>query len=114
MSLTEEQLARLPKYARDHIRNLERDLERAHAKIQAGPLDSNVTLDPYSESYAQPLGKDVTIRFGDEGGTNYTVKFNGEREQLQIHAHGQKYGDRLVILPSASNSLFLGHAPVEY
>ena len=113
MSLTPEQLARLPKRAQDYIGRLERDLEHAHKKIQDGPVDSNVTLDPYSESYARPLGKDVTIRYGSEDGTNYTVKYDGKTDQLQIHAHGQKYGDRLVILPSASNSLHLAHAPVE-
>ncbi|HVH13099.1 MAG TPA: hypothetical protein VM759_08610 [Longimicrobium sp.] len=113
MSITPEQLTRLPKYAQDHITRLERDLETARKKVQDGPRDSNATLNPYSQELFTPLGKDVTIQFGDEDGTNFTVKHDGTKNTLDIHTHGEKYGDRLVVLPRSSNAIILTHAHVE-
>jgi hypothetical protein len=111
---TPEQFARLPKWAQNRISYLERDLQAAHKKIQDGPVDSNATLNPYSQEMFTPLGKDVTIQFGDVDGVNFTIKHDGTKNTLDIHAHGEKYGDRLVILPRSSNAIILTHAPVEY
>jgi hypothetical protein len=112
MSYTPEQFARLPKWAQQRISYLERDLEHARKKIQDGPKDSNATLNPYSPELFTPLGKDVTIQFGSEEGTNFTVKHDGAKDQLQIHQHGEPYGHRLVILPRGANSLVLATSPV--
>jgi len=110
---TPEQFARLPKWAQHRITCLERDLLAAERHIQDGPRDSNATLNPYSQEMFTPLGRNVTVQFGGEGSVKFTVKHDGDKNQLDIHTHGEKYGDRFVVVPRAGNSVVLMHTKVD-
>lgn len=113
MSLTPEQLARLPKYARDHIAYLERDLEHAHAKIQEGPEGANAFLEPYSDSYRKPLGKNVCVQFGDDDGVHFVVKHEADKGRLDIIAYGD-HVDRMYVAPRGGNCVHVGVGKVAY
>lgn len=113
MSLTPEQLARLPKYARDRIAYLERDLEAAREKIQEGPQVSTATLDPYHDTNRRELGRDTHIQFRSDNGARYDLRHNAERDTLKISGNGQHYADVFVVLPDVSNGVILTHHRVE-
>lgn len=113
MSLTPEQLARLPKYARDRITYLERDLETALKKLQEGPEVANSFLNPYSDSYRKPLGQNVSIQFGLDDGVHFMVKHEAERNRLDIIGYGN-HSDRLVVAPRGGNCVHVALAPLEY
>lgn len=55
-------VAKLPKWAQDHVRVLRMRLQEAHERLADGPEDSNVIADPYS---TPPLflARDTAIRF---------------------------------------------------
>jgi hypothetical protein len=52
---------KLPKYAQDELNRLRRDLAHAHAKLEAGPEDSDTFADPYL--HPRPLGKGESVEF---------------------------------------------------
>lgn len=113
MSLTEEQLARLPKYARDRIKLLERNLEDAYAKISEGPDNSNVFQNPYSDAYRRPLGRDVTLQFGHDDGDHFVVKYESAKDRLDIIGYGRAH-DRLAIAPRGGNCVHVVLAGLEH
>ena len=90
--------AKLPKWAQQELRRLEADLRDAHARLGAGPDDSDTFADPYADA-PRPLGKGTTVefrtgpnRFGDR------VLVSVGKDRVRIHG-----GDSLHIYPSASN-----------
>lgn len=113
MSLTPEQLARLPKYASDYITRLESTLADARAKIQEGPEVSTATLDPYHDTNRRELGRDTHIQFRSDNGARWDLKHDAARDRLKISGNGQHYADVFVVLPDVSNAIVLTHHRVE-
>lgn len=113
MSLTEEQLARLPKYAQQYISRLEGSLEAARAKIQEGPEISTATLDPYHDTNRRELGRNTHIQFRSDNGARWDLKHDAERDTLKISGNGQHWADVFVVLPDASNAVVLTHHRLE-
>jgi hypothetical protein len=113
MSLTKEQLARLPKFVQQEISRLEQNLEAAYAKIQAGPEGSNAWTSPYSDVYRAPIGKDPTVQYGDSDGDHFVVKWDGRRKRLDIVGYGGGL-DRMVIAPRGGNCVHVAIAEMEH
>jgi hypothetical protein len=113
MSLTPEQLARLPKYAQSEIMYLTRALEQALAKLQEGPEEANAFLNPYRNDYRKPLGQDVTIQFGDEDGVHFVVKHESDKARLDVIAYGD-HVDRMYVAPRGGNCVHVGVGKVAY
>jgi hypothetical protein len=113
MSLTPEQLDRLPKYARRHIALLESSLEAARAKIQEGPEVSTATLDPYHDTNRRELGRDTHIQFRSDNGARWDLKHDAAKDTLKISGNGDHYRDVFVVLPGASNAVVLTHHRLE-
>jgi hypothetical protein len=111
MSLTPEQLDRLPKFVQQHITLLERNLKDAYTKIQEGPENSNAWTNPHSDVYCKPIGKNPTIQFGDSDGDHFVVKFDGER--LDIIGYGG-HSDRMVIAPRGGNCIHVAIAEMRH
>lgn len=94
---------KLPKWAQNLIYKLERDLESAHAKLSAGPEDSNTIADPHSDPF-RPLGTDTTIRFkvGEEWHEYIDVRVRTDHKgESYIYLMG---GDSISIEPESSNT----------
>jgi hypothetical protein len=74
-AMSDEQLAKLPKYARDEIGRLRRNLDDAYRRLEAGPDDSDTFASPFANM--TPLGRGVRIRFvvGDEERQEYVDAF---------------------------------------
>ena len=113
MSLTPEQLDRLPKYARQYIERLEGSLEAARAKIQEGPEISTATLDPYHDTNRRELGRNTHIQFRSDNGARYDLKHDAAKDTLKITGNGDHYKDVFVVLPDVSNAVILTHHRLE-
>lgn len=113
MSLTPDQLARLPKYAQQHIALLEGSLEAARAKLQEGPEVSTATLDPYHDTNRRELGRDTHIQFRSDNGARWDLRHDAARDRLKISGNGQHYADVFVVLPDVSNAVILTHHRLE-
>lgn len=108
--ITPEQLARLPKYARDRITQLERNLAYAQAKLATGPEDSNTFADPYYGTVPRPLGQDSTIEFrldsyDDKRHHDQVIQARVDRSR-HPEPHSYLYvngGDSLLVEPQSSN-----------
>jgi hypothetical protein len=107
MSLTPEQLDRLPKYAQARINYLELELERARAKIQEGPEVSTATLDPYHDTNRRELGRNTHIQFRSDNGARWDLRHDAAKDTLKISGNGDHYRDVFVVLPDASNAVIL-------
>jgi hypothetical protein len=95
--MAEHDLSKLPKWAQQEISRLRANEKHLRRRIEAGPEDSNVFAEPYSDS-PTPLGKDTTIefRFGDGWHQKFKVDLVGE--YLEIYG-----GNTLQVEPQASN-----------
>lgn len=113
MSLTEEQLARLPKYAQQYISRLEGSLEAARAKIQEGPEISTATLEPYHDTNRKPLGRSPHIRFRSDNGNQYDLRHDAEGDVIKISGNGTRHADTFVVLPDCSNAIAITHHRLE-
>lgn len=113
MSLTPEQLARLPKYAQDYIGRVEANLEAARAKIQEGPEVSTATLDPYHDTNRRELGRNTHIQFRSDNGARWDLKHDAAQDRLKISGNGQHFADVFVVLPDVSNAVILTHHRLE-
>ncbi len=93
--------AKLPKWAQREITRLECDLAYAKDKLAAGPEDSRVFADPYSDP-PRPLGHDTSIDFvlGEKWGDKINVRIDGNG----IKVVG---GNRLAVIPNASNVVYI-------
>lgn len=98
---TPEQLAKLPKYARDEIESLRRALAEAHKTLAAyeGALDCDTIADPYAEHRGRkplPLGNGTMIEF----------KLGANRgESIRAHLIDRGGGRRLEIQGDATDML---------
>jgi hypothetical protein len=112
MRMTPEQLARLPKYAQQHIELLESSLEAARAKLQEGPEDSTATLDPYHDTNRKPLGRNPHIRFKSDNGTRYDLRHDAAANTLKISGNAPNHWDTFVVIPDVSNAVIITHHKV--
>ena len=94
-----EKMARLPKWAQQRITVLEQNLARAHAKLNAGPDDSDTFADPYGEAQ-RPLGTGTRIDFVLRPGTGGSFHVNLVDGRLRVHG-----GDAVHVLPRAANAI---------
>lgn len=104
-----ERERRLPQWAQRELQRLRNDLAYEREKLAAGPEDSTVFVDPYSE-VPRPLGKHPNVQFNlpaDEpvAGRRYALRHvqvryvDDDHTALRIDARNS-----LVIRPTASNS----------
>lgn len=111
MSPTPEQIARLPKWARDHLDRLDRrvrDAERVRdeAVLATHPDDSDAVLRPNSD-YPVGLGRRPRVRFrlGEEERWEYvdvTVQTDVVTGRRYLELHG---GSALALRPQVTNVL---------
>lgn len=87
----------LPKWAKQEIARLERDVEHYKETLRVGPEDSNTFANPYSGA-PTPLGKDTIILFQAPAG-DIRVRLD-ERGRLEIHG-----GSGIAIHPRATNTV---------
>lgn len=98
MTLTPEQLARLPKHAQRYISVLERDLAHKCELLAVGPTDSNTFSDPYAD-VPRPLGRDTTVAF-NLGDHKYSTVVNVHVDDGVLRVQG---GEAFAVLPSSTN-----------
>ncbi len=108
MSTTETEaarMARLPKWAQDRIRYLERDLADTLARFADEQPPSNTYAEPYGDP-PRGLGTDVNVMFvldtGDDGSPRDYVQVRLDRGRVYVQA-----SDSLAIFPSASNTAYI-------
>jgi hypothetical protein len=93
----------LPKWARDEIGRLDREVAHLRETLATGPEDSDTFADPYSDS-PRPLGRGTAVEFqltGDRPGQKALAKMgadNSGRRFLEVHG-----GDSMIVRPVASN-----------
>lgn len=98
---------RLPKYAQEYIRYLERVQQENRERIdrlQAGPEDSNVFADPILEEHIRPLGKDTLVRFG---GPRFDDTFDVQMRDGELTVVGNG-GYGITIKPAHTNNIQIG------
>lgn len=113
MSLTPEQLDKLPKYVRQYIEILEGNLEAARLKIQEGPEDSTAVVDPYHDTNRRPIGRNPHIRFTSDNGTRYDLRHDAAADTLKISGNAPNHRDTFVVIPDVSNAVIITHHRVE-
>lgn len=91
-------VTKLPKWARQEIERLERDLANANAKLSAGPEDSDTFADAYSRQAQRPLGKGTVVEF--RFGEHWGQKFRARLEDGRLKVSG---GNSIAVHPRASN-----------
>lgn len=116
--ITDEQLDRLPKYARDEIDTLRRELASREARIlelTAGPENCDTVADPYAalqneERKPFPLGNGATVayRLGEHprDAVHAHIIDRGQGRVLEIDGPGGVRGC-LSVRPVSSNSLHI-------
>lgn len=92
---------RLPKWARDRITKLERDLEHAKGRIADGP-EGNTVAEPYADP-PRPLGQDTTIEFslGPEHWNKVSCRVDRYSDGDFLYVMG---GHMLTIEPQSGNT----------
>lgn len=109
-----EKIARLPKWAQDHISSVERDIQEAHAALErlrgADPRPAIMVRKFWTsrEELAAPVAwdryDDITVFLGEPGDDRKYVQFS-----LNPNGTVNVRGDStLVITPNVSNSVDIG------
>lgn len=107
--ITPEQIAKLPKWAQDHIRNLEQQAShwRETAKGVFQDTETNVSIQEYCQGQflTKHLEERVRVRFrvGERSQDYISVGFEGEGIYKRL-AINSGLGT-IAVLPSASNSV---------
>ena len=105
MDVNDPRLAKLPRWAQQHIENLERDLVEVTNRVEAaqrGPVDTDTIADAYSD-HPLRLAQGARVRFQlgpdyDEQIVCHVSERRGGQKCLEIHG-----GDMLVIRPMSGN-----------
>jgi hypothetical protein len=116
---TNENIAKLPKWAQSHIAILVMRLAEARKRIAEtnvvvdAKCTSGIILSPYAQ-YPVALKND-RIRFWIEPDkfaidVNVSKGFNGGADDLYLTGYGHSKSSRLSVRPSASNALYIGPA----
>ena len=109
MTITPEQLAKLPRYAKDHIIWLQRENARLNeqAEMTVGTKQTCIEVDPYRDKPDDVkrmfLPERVSVRYMLDGGY---IDVSLRRGRVAIQ--GTHITGFLEIQPSASNSLTIG------
>lgn len=92
---------RLPKWAQQHITNLERRVARLESAASVGPEDSD-TFAAVTHELEKPLGAGTRIRFDLPGGRQGTLRdhIDARTEDDTLVIVGS---DTFQVLPSSSN-----------
>lgn len=98
-------LSRLPAWARHEIERLTADLASAHAKLAAGPDDSNTFAGPYSTPPV-PLGLGTIVRFGSLKSLPGTFDAYIEDGTLVVRGSGSS---EIAVLPRGGNVVHVRH-----
>ena len=93
--IEERDLTKLPKWASQEIERLQSNLAYVHGLLEAGPEDSRVFAEPYSD-HPRPLGKDAHIEFRPTPDTKLKVAI--EKDGIEVYG-----GDSLMVYPRSSN-----------
>lgn len=114
MTGTDPRFERLPKWARDRITRLEREVEdarreREEARLATDPAKSSALLDAWAD-VPIGLGKDARVRFvlGPDDGRQWAdvhVLRDYTTDGLAIEIMG---GDGLTVRPQSSNVVVVG------
>lgn len=99
-------VSKLPKWARQEIERLTRDVEHLSAKLSAGPENSNTFADPYSDS-KRPLGLDTAVEFVLDQ-KRWDGRGSRIRVALQDGVLNVNGDDQLLVMPRAANTLLIG------
>lgn len=99
-ALSPQKLARLPKYAQDHIAALEHEVQTLTERLGRGPRDARVYADPNAKT-PRWLGDKGPVRFQVTSDPNewIDVTLNRERGYVEIRASYD-----LAFTPRSSNS----------
>lgn len=109
-------LARLPKWAQEHIRKFEREVARLNQKLGAmsGEKPTAIEIDPYAADvegmcrrFVEPF---ASIRFTCGEGRFIDVRLKNKGVDVFADAFGR---DSLVICPGAANHFHIGFAEVD-
>lgn len=98
-----EREAKLPKWARDELGRLRRDLEHERERLAQGPEDSDTFADPYSDT-PRPLGRKAHIefRFAEREGVQCYIDHDHNGKPF-LYVYGT--GIYLAVEPSSANTL---------
>lgn len=117
MTITPEQLAKLPMYARQEIKRLTADLAAAKAELNAGPEDSNTyagRIIGIADFPGKPLGQSPRILFvtgpgrGD-GDQRESIEARVDRGGVELRSNGDY---RIAVEPVGSNTVRV--VPISY
>jgi hypothetical protein len=100
-TLNPERLAKLPKWAQDHIHILNMDVRRLKARIDAEEdRDTEVWLQEWEDG-DKPLPARSRVAFKPKNGGELVIYVNGDSTGIEVYESG--LGGGLYISPSASN-----------
>lgn len=98
---------RLPKWAKEDLRRLRRELDLALSELHAhrlnayGPEDTNTYAEPYSDQPINlPRGTTVEFLLGDRHEDEIRVRVS--KDGLDVNGNGG-----LIVYPRASNSIII-------
>jgi hypothetical protein len=116
-----EHIAKLPKWAQDHISSLVRNLEDAHDHIvslgrtvpKGERHEKDIVVGPYSK-FAQILKADQTVRFWVDP-DKFAIDIHMRRSSwfgtgpaLTVQGYGIRTASRLIVHPGSSNTIYIG------
>lgn len=119
MNPTPEQIAKLPKWAQEHIESLSRELA-SQTSLSKRMVDDQTPSEffvdewystPSVKRYIQSPTKRITVNYsGITCGIFLASKDDGQREygiEIQYHASDRAYGGPAVLLPRGFNTISL-------
>jgi hypothetical protein len=100
----EHDLSKIPKWARQEIERLRADNEAMAARLAAGPGDSDVFADPYSD-VKRPLGRGTMIEFGDKDSEHGAWDVSLQDGELHVTLHSLRAAGTAAVIPWSSTSV---------
>jgi hypothetical protein len=108
---TSQDITRLPKWAQDRIRLLEANLRSAQRDLDAmtgDPANTDTLLWNYQNEKGLPRHANIRFRTGPKGADYIDARLDDIEGCVVIHG-----GDRLAIVPSASNVIKIYNVRME-